>query len=102
MIDIVINNQAKSFIKNDNVETPNTSCTVDKKFTISTEAVIRSKVMKMHAIKLWNLKSFANHFKKKQNKNKQSVNVQRFEKALQALKSIERCKRACNISNLSI
>ena len=93
MIDIVINNQAKSFIKNDHVETPNTSCTVDKKFTISTEAVIRSKVMKMHAIKLWNLKSLSDHFKSKQNRNKQSIKAPRFDKALHVLECIQKSRR---------
>ena len=102
MINIAMSNQAKSIIKSNQAGTPSTCFTVDNKFRISTEAAIQNKVLKMHAIKLWNLKSFANNFKSKQNRSKQWVKVQRFEKALQALKSIKKNQRACNISNFSI
>ena len=102
IIDIAVNYKAESIIKNSQTGTLNTFYTADNKFKLPTEAAMHTKAMKMHAIKLWNLKSFANPFVSKQNRNKRNSNVQRFGKALQALKSIERNKRACDISNLSI
>ena len=99
VIGIAMNNQAKSIVKNTQTDA---SCTADNKFKLPAEAVEYTTAMKMHAIKLWNLKSFANNFTSKRDRNKRSSNVRRFDKALQVLKSFENNKRACDISNLSL
>ena len=47
-----MNNQAESIFETNLLETPIADFRFDNKYRITTEAAIRSKVMKTHAIKL--------------------------------------------------